>query len=71
MITVLLKGSLTHENRERKAPAVVFVRPHEDAFQIQAGPEGLAALILNFPRAAVRRLAAWTQRNARWISAIA
>jgi rubredoxin len=50
----VLKGSLVHENKERKAPAVVFVRPHEDAFQVQAGPDGLAALILNFPRVAPR-----------------
>ena len=46
----VVKGSLLHDSRERKALTVVFIRPEEDAFHIEAGPEGLEALILNFPR---------------------
>ena len=49
---IAVEGSLRHENRERQALTVVFVRPDEDAFQIHAGPQGLEALILNFPRVA-------------------
>jgi rubredoxin len=51
---VVVRGSLVHEDRERRALAVVHVKPHEPAFQIQAGTQGLEALILNFPRVAPR-----------------
>ena len=51
---VVVKGSLIHEQRERKALTVVHLKPHEDAFRIEAGPNGLEALILNFPRVAPR-----------------
>jgi len=51
---VVIAGSLVHEDRERSALTVVFVRPHEDAFRIHAGPAGLEALILNFPRVEAR-----------------
>src|SRR5215813_3918205 len=50
----VVKGSLLHDGGERKALTVVFVKPDEEAFQIQAGPEGLEALILNFPRVTPR-----------------
>jgi rubredoxin len=46
----VLKGSLVHEGRELQAPTLVFVRPDEPAFRIEAGPQGLEAIILNFPR---------------------
>jgi rubredoxin len=49
---VVVKGSLLHENREHRALTVVFVKPEEDAFRIHAGPQGLEALVLNFPRVA-------------------
>lgn len=51
---VVVKGSLLHDNRERKALTVVHIKPDEDAFQIEAGAQGLEALILNFPRVAPR-----------------
>jgi rubredoxin len=47
-----VKGSLMHEGREHKALAVVFVSAAEAAYKIQAGAEGLDALVLNFPRVA-------------------
>jgi len=49
---IALKGGFLHEGREQKAIAVVFTQPHEPPFQIEAGPEGLEAIILDFPRRA-------------------
>lgn len=48
---IVVKGSLWHEGIERRALTVVFVKPDEEAFPIHAGPQGLEALILNFPQA--------------------
>jgi rubredoxin len=47
---VVVKGSLVHEGKERVAPAVVFTRRDEPAFEIVAGAQGLEAIILNFPK---------------------
>ena len=47
---VVVKGSLLHDNREHKALIIVFVKPTEDAFQIQAGAQGLEAIVLNLPQ---------------------
>ena len=47
---VVLEGSLLHDNKNYVAPALIFVWPYEDALQIHAGPTGLQALVLNFPR---------------------
>jgi rubredoxin len=47
---VAVKGSLVHEGKERVAPAVVFTRRDEPAFEIVAGAQGLEAIILNFPK---------------------
>lgn len=47
---VVLKGSLLHDDKELKAPALVFVYPKEGAFRIHAGSVGLEALVLNFPQ---------------------
>jgi len=46
---VVVKGSMIHEGRERAALTVAFVKPEEQALRIQAGAQGLEALILNFP----------------------
>jgi rubredoxin len=46
---VAVKGSLVHEGRELKALTVVFLKPGEPAFRIQAGARGVEALVLNFP----------------------
>ena len=51
---VVLKGSLMHDQKEHKGLAVAFVKPDEAAFQIQAGPQGLEGLILNFPEVQTR-----------------
>ena len=51
---VVVKGSLLHEGRERRALTVVHVKPEDHAFEIAAGAQGLEALILNFPRVAPR-----------------
>jgi rubredoxin len=48
---VAVKGTLVHESRARPALTVVFTAPDEKPFSIHAGPDGLEALILNFPRA--------------------
>ena len=47
---VVVKGSLVHDGKERVAPAVVFTRRDEPAFEIVAGAQGLEAIILNFPK---------------------
>lgn len=47
---IAVKGTLVHENRARQALTVVFTAPNEEPFPIHAGPDGLDALILNFPR---------------------
>jgi rubredoxin len=51
---VVVKGSLMHENKERVAPAVVFLKRDEPAFEIVAGAQGLDAIILNFPKVQAR-----------------
>jgi rubredoxin len=47
---VVVKGSMVHEGSERRALTVVYVKREERAFEMVAGPQGLEALILNFPR---------------------
>lgn len=47
---IVTKGSLVYQGREYKAVAIAFVKPHEGAWQIVAGPEGVEALVLNYPR---------------------
>ncbi len=47
---IVTKGSLAYQGREYKAVTVAFVKPHEGAWQIVAGPAGLEALVLNYPR---------------------
>ena len=54
---IVVKGSMMHEGSERRALTVIFVEPTERAFQMNAGPEGLEALILNFPRRQPHRVA--------------
>jgi rubredoxin len=51
---IAVKGGLVHEGKEREALTVVFNKPQEAAYRIQAGPQGLEALILNFPRVGQR-----------------
>jgi rubredoxin len=54
---LIVKGSMIHQNRECKAYTVVFVEPQEGPLQLQAGAEGLHAIIMNYPRSRVRSTA--------------
>lgn len=47
---VVVKGSLVYESKERQAPAVVFIKRDEPAFEIVAGAHGLDAIVMNFPK---------------------
>lgn len=47
---IVTKGSLIYNGREYNGLAVAFVKPHEGAWQITAGAEGLEAIVLNYPR---------------------
>ena len=51
---VVVKGSVWHENKEYRTPALIFVRPNEGPYEIQTGSAGLEALVLNFPRSQTR-----------------
>ena len=53
---VVVKGSLWHDNKEQKALALVFVKPDEGPYAIHAGPEGLEAIVLNYPQVKRREL---------------
>lgn len=46
----VLNGSVLHNDKELKAPALVFIYPNEGSYRVHAGPAGLEALVLNFPR---------------------
>lgn len=48
---IVVGGTLVHEGHARDALTVVFTPPNEAPFRIDAGPDGLDALIVNFPRA--------------------
>lgn len=52
---VAVRGTLVHDERARQALAVVFNAPDEIPYRIQAGVDGLEALIVNFPRAEAAR----------------
>jgi hypothetical protein len=45
-----VEGDLVHEGCVRKAMTIAFVAADEAPLRIQAGPSGLKAMILNFPR---------------------
>ena len=47
---IVTKGSLAYQGREYKAITIAFVKPYEGAWQLVAGPEGLEALVLSYPR---------------------
>lgn len=46
-----VKGSFVHDGVEKQAPAVVFVNRDEPPIELQAGPQGAEAIIMNFPKA--------------------
>jgi len=47
---IVTKGSLNYQGKEYKAISIGFTKPDEGYFPIIAGPEGVEALVLNFPR---------------------
>jgi rubredoxin len=47
---IVVKGSLTYQGKEYKAISIAFTKPNEGSFPVVAGPEGVEALVLNFPR---------------------
>jgi len=49
---IVTKGSLTYQGKEYKSISIGWVKPEDGAFPIEAGPEGVEALVLNFPRTA-------------------
>jgi rubredoxin len=51
---VVVEGSLIEAGKARKAPAIVFRKPDDGSYTLQAGPKGLQALILNFPEVKAR-----------------
>jgi rubredoxin len=53
---VVVKGSLIHEGAERPAPTVVFVERDEPPIDLQAGPQGLDAIVMNFPKPGPREI---------------
>ena len=57
---LVVKGGLLHEGSERKAYTIVFIEPHEGSFEVQAGAEGLEAIIMNFPAVTPRPVDAKT-----------
>ena len=47
---VVVQDSLVHEGRARNALAIVHVAPDEPAFELQAGAQGLQAMVVHFPQ---------------------
>lgn len=52
---IVVGGSLTYQGKEYNAISIAFTKPHEGSFPIVAGPEGVEALVLNFPRLEVAK----------------
>lgn len=47
---VVLSGSIERGGRTQRSLAIGYVAPDEPSLEVQAGPDGLDALVLNFPR---------------------
>jgi rubredoxin len=46
---IVMNGGIVHEGKVRKDLTVIWVARNEGPFELVAGPEGLEALVLNFP----------------------
>jgi rubredoxin len=46
---LVMKGGIVHEGKLKKDLTVVWVAKNEGPFALTAGPEGMEAIILNFP----------------------
>ncbi|MDB5809772.1 MAG: rubredoxin [Betaproteobacteria bacterium] len=47
---IVTRGGLSYQGRDYNAVTVAFIKPHEGAWQVTAGAEGLEAIVLNYPR---------------------
>jgi rubredoxin len=47
---IVTKGSVEYQGKDHPAITIIFVKPHEKAFDLIAGAEGMEALVLNYPR---------------------
>ena len=47
---IVTKGSLKYQGKDHQAITIAFVKPEENALEMEAGADGLEALVLNFPR---------------------
>ncbi|HYH43465.1 MAG TPA: rubredoxin, partial [Burkholderiales bacterium] len=46
---LVMKGGIHHEDKLKKDLTIIWVGKNEGPFELNAGPEGLEAIILNFP----------------------
>jgi rubredoxin len=46
---LVMKGSILHEGQLKKELTIIWVNKNEGPFELVAGPEGMEALVLNFP----------------------
>jgi rubredoxin len=46
---LVMKGGIVHEGTLKKGLAVIWVGRNEGPFELVAGPEGMEAIVLNFP----------------------
>lgn len=60
---VVLRGSLVHQNAEHRGITIVFLKPTDTAFELEAGTDGLDALIMNLPRHETQSVVAPRQKN--------
>jgi rubredoxin len=66
---VVLRGSLINNGKEQHAIAMSFVTAEERPLELTAGPQGLEAVVLNFPRVeplADKTVSAATGRYKTW-----
>lgn len=50
----ILRGSLIYQGREHPSITIVFLESSDDAFELEAGSDGLDALVMNLPQHASR-----------------
>lgn len=47
---IVVRGSVEHDGKTQRSLAIGYIAPDEPSLEIKAGPEGVDALILNFPK---------------------
>ena len=63
---IAVKGSVIHQGVEKTAPAVIFLRRDEPIIELQAGTQGLHAIVLNFPKVEKSEVQAKPSSNAEF-----